>query len=51
MIDKGLPKVPYLTIADKIVTGGFGFLFLAGMQQIYSLGNNPPTPLFRKKKT
>lgn len=32
VIDKGLPKVPYFTIADKMVTGAFMFLFLAATQ-------------------
>jgi hypothetical protein len=37
-INQGLPKVPYLTTADKLIIGGFVFLFLAGM--------SPPPPLF-----
>jgi hypothetical protein len=30
VIDKGLPKVPYFTIADMMMTGAFVILFLAG---------------------
>ena len=31
VIDKGLPKVPYFTIADWMMTGAFVFIFFAGM--------------------
>lgn len=32
VVDKGLPRVPYFTIADLMMTGAFVILFLAATQ-------------------
>jgi len=38
-LNQGLPKVPYLTLADKVVVGAFVFLFLAALENfvVYNL--------------